>query len=85
MVFCECGIDGCMTPIEMTVPEYEATREAPGRWVVSSEHVPSVDSMLDHRNGYALIRDVPARLSTEAEAPRKESTSPPTATELSSP
>jgi len=61
MVFCECGIDGCMTPIEMTVPEYEATREAPGRWVVSSEHVPSADSMLDHRNGYALIRDVPAR------------------------
>jgi hypothetical protein len=21
MVFCECGIDGCMPPIEMTVPE----------------------------------------------------------------
>lgn len=83
MVFCECGIDGCMTPIEMTVPEYEAVREAPGRWVVSSEHVASADSMLDHRNGYALIRDVPDRLSTEAEAPRKESTSPSTVTESS--
>ena len=84
MVFCECGTDNCMTPIEMTVPEYEAVREAAGRWVVSSQHVASENSMLAHRNGYALIRDVPDRLSTEAEAPRKESTSPPTATELSS-
>jgi hypothetical protein len=26
MVFCECGIEGCMTPIEMTTSEYEAAR-----------------------------------------------------------
>ena len=83
MVFCECGIEGCMTPIEMTVSEYQAAREAPGRWVVSSEHVASADALLDLRNGYALIRDVPDRLSSEAKAPRKESTSPPTATEFS--
>lgn len=80
MVFCECGNEGCLRPMEMTICEYEAVREGPDLWVVSSAHVDEQrDSLLAHRNGYALIRDLRERLSTEAFAPRKESTSPPTA------
>ena len=84
IVFCECGREDCMTPVEMTLSEYEAVRKGSDRWVVSSAHIgDAADSILARRNGYALVRDAPDRLSTEAEAPRKESSSPPTATEFS--
>ena len=66
--------------MEMTISEYAAVREGSDLWVVSSAHVDEqADSLLAHRNGYALMRDLSERLSTEAFAPRKESTSPPTA------
>ena len=84
-VFCECGREDCMTPVDMTLAEYEAVREGPDRWVVSSAHIGGdADSILARRNGYALVHHTPDRLPTEAEAPRKESTSPSTATEFSS-
>lgn len=67
--FCECGLERCLTPIEMTLSEYEAVRAGPGRWVVSSAR----------RNGYALIHHAPARPSNEASTSGKEATSPPTA------
>jgi hypothetical protein len=80
MVFCECGTEGCVRPMEMTVSEYAAVRDGPDLWVVSSAHVDEQrESLLAQRNGYALIKD-PERLLTEAFVPRKESTWPPTAT-----
>jgi hypothetical protein len=79
IVLCECGAEGCVRPMEMTVSEYAAVRDGPDLWVVSSAHVDEqADSLLAQRNGYALIND-PERLLTEAFVPRKESTSPPTA------
>lgn len=81
MVFCECGAEGCVRPMEMTVSEYAAVRKGPDLWVVSSAHVDERrDSLLAQRNGYALIKDLSERLLTEAFVPRKESTSSPTAT-----
>lgn len=81
MVFCECGREDCMSQLaEMRLSEYEAVREGPGRWVVLSGHIDELaDSILARRNGYALIHHDLGRLPTEALAPRKESTSPPTA------
>jgi hypothetical protein len=80
MVFCECGSEGCVRPMEMTISEYAAVRKGPDLWVVSSAHVDEqADALLAQRNGYALIRDLSERLSPEAFAPRKESKSPPTA------
>lgn len=80
LVFCECGTEGCVRPMEMTVSEYAAVREGPDLWVVSSAHVDEqANSLLAQRNGYALIKDVSERLLTEAFVPRKESKCPPTA------
>lgn len=79
-LICECGRDDCMTYVEMRLPEYEAAQRAvPERWLVLSAHInPSADSILARQNGYALIHHSAGRLSTEAQAPRKESTSPAT-------
>ena len=80
MVFCECGREGCRALLELTLSEYEAVRERPGRWVVSSPHIDTtVDSTLARRDGFALVQNLPDRLSTAALAPGKESTSPRTA------
>ena len=77
LVFCECGRAGCVRPMEMTLAEFEAVREGPGRCVVSSEHIDEDVSVLAQRNGYALV-EIPERLPTAAERPGKESTSFPT-------
>jgi hypothetical protein len=78
-VFCECGRDGCMTILDMRLSEYEAVRDGPRRWVVSSAHLDTaVDSTLARRDGFVLVEKLSVRLSTEASAPRKEQTSPPT-------
>jgi len=81
IVFCECGRESCITQLaEMKLSEYEAVRARPGRWVVLSAHIDELtDSILARRNGYALVHHDRGRLSTDAPAPRKESTSPPTA------
>jgi hypothetical protein len=79
-VFCECGRDGCMTLLDMTLSEYLAVGAGPSRWVVSSGHIDSAaDSTLARRDGFALVQNPSDRPSTEALAPGKESTSPSTA------
>jgi hypothetical protein len=80
-VFCECGREDCLTQLpEMKLSEYEAVRAGPDRWVILNTHIDGlVDSILLRRNGYALIHLDSGRLTPEAAAPGKESTSPPTA------
>ena len=76
-VFCECGSDECMAPIEMTLVEYRAVRAGPTRWVISSAHIDATaDSIIARRNGYALIEHAPERLSPKAPPLRKEPTWP---------
>jgi hypothetical protein len=76
-VFCECGSEECMTPIEMTLAEYRAVRAGATRWVISSAHIDTpANSIIARRNGYALIEQRSDRLSREAPSPRKEPTSP---------
>jgi hypothetical protein len=76
-VFCECGSEECMTPIEMTLAEYRTVRAGATRWVISSAHIDTpANSIIARRNGYALIEQRSDRLSREAPSPRKEPTSP---------
>src|SRR5512133_2859205 len=76
-VFCECGSEDCMAPIETTLAEYQAVRAGPTRWVISSAHIDTTaDSIIARRNGYALIEHASDRLSPKAPPPRKEPTSP---------
>jgi hypothetical protein len=76
-VFCECGSEECMAPIETTLAEYQAVRAGPTRWVISSTHIDmSADSIIARRNGYALIERAPDLLSPKAPPPRKEPISP---------
>ena len=76
-VFCECGSNECMAPIEMTLVEYQAVRAGPTRWVISGAHIDtSADSIVARRNGNALIEHGSDRLSPKAPLPRKEPTSP---------
>ena len=78
-VFCECGSEECMAPIETTLAEYQAVRAGPARWVISSAHIDkTTDSVIARRNGYALIEHASDRLSRKAPPPRKEPTSSPT-------
>jgi hypothetical protein len=72
-VFCECGTDHCMVPIEMTLVEYQAVRVAPARWVMSSAQIDTtIESVIARRNDYALIERVSDRPSGKAPSPRKE-------------
>lgn len=76
-VFCECGSQECMTPIEMSLAEYQAVRAGPTRWVISSAHIDAAaDSIIARRNGYALIEHASDLLSRKAPFPGKEPTSP---------
>jgi hypothetical protein len=60
-VFCECGSEECMAPIETTLAEYQTVRAGPTRWVISSAHIDtSADSIIARRNGYALIEHASA-------------------------
>jgi hypothetical protein len=78
--FCECGLERCLTPIEMTLSEYEAVRAGRVGGVASSVHIDELaDSVIARRNEYALIHHAPARPSNEASTSGKEATSPPTA------
>ena len=74
-LLCECGRDECMTYIEASMSEYEATQHAgPDRWIVLTAHADTrADAILARRNGYALVQRVSGRPS-EAPVPRKEST-----------
>ena len=76
-VFCECGSDECMAPIEMTLTEYRAVRAGATHWVISSAHIDTpADSIVARQNGSAPIQQRSDRLSREAPSPRKEPTSP---------
>ena len=66
-VFCECGSEECMAPIETTLAEYQAVRASPTFWVISSAHIDTtVDSVIARRNGYALIDHASHPLSRQA-------------------
>ena len=54
---CECGLRGCMAPIEMSGDALRRLHEHPDTFVVLSGHeLPDVETVIERRNGYAIVR-----------------------------
>jgi hypothetical protein len=68
-LICECGETSCTQQIRMTVQEYEALRKEPTLFAVYPGHeIPDVETIVDRRDGYDVIRKregEPARVARE--------------------
>jgi hypothetical protein len=57
---CECGSGSCAEPIRMTLAEYEAIRAEPELFfVVPGHEIGDVESIVDNRDGYDVVRKDP--------------------------
>jgi hypothetical protein len=68
-LICECGDVSCTQQIRMTRHEYESLRKEPTFFAVSPGHeIPSVEEIVERRDGYDVIRKregEPARVARE--------------------
>lgn len=58
---CECAFEDCMVPVQLTVAEYEAIREAPTRFLVApgDDHVvPEVERVVERNERYWIVEKV---------------------------
>ena len=54
---CECGRFDCHERVDLPAQAYQEVREDPARFIVKPHHiVPDVESVVDERNGYWVIR-----------------------------
>jgi len=53
---CECARLGCNVVIELTMPEYEAVRANPRRFVIAIGHeLPETERIVQTSGGYAVV------------------------------
>ncbi len=53
---CECGVLGCNKLLELTLPEYEAVRAWPARFVVVDGHgIPEAERLVEHRERFDVV------------------------------
>jgi hypothetical protein len=53
---CECARLGCNSMLELTVPEYEAVRSHPRRFIVARGHeVPEAEDVVETEPGYVVV------------------------------
>jgi hypothetical protein len=53
---CECARLGCNAVIELTMPEYEAVRSNPRRFVIAIGHeVPEAERIVQTSGGYMVV------------------------------
>jgi hypothetical protein len=58
---CECGTLGCNQLIELTMPEYEAVRAHPTRFVLSPGHqLPEAERVVERHIRYIIVQKVDA-------------------------
>jgi hypothetical protein len=58
--FCECGRLGCTTMIPLTLPDYDAIRTGPNRFVLAPGHERhGMDSIVERRDGYVVVVESP--------------------------
>jgi hypothetical protein len=66
---CECGSVGCDQRIALTIADYERIHADPAQFVVVPGHEePSVEDVVEHDEGYAVVRKKeggPAELAAE--------------------
>ncbi len=53
---CECGVLGCNKLLELTLPEYEAVRAWPTRFVIVDGHgIPETEWVVERRERFSVI------------------------------
>ena len=53
---CECGVLGCNQILELTLPEYEAVRSSPTRFVIVPGHdIPGAEHVVAEHERYAVV------------------------------
>lgn len=53
---CECARLGCNLLVEMTLPEYQAVRADPRRFLMIDGHqVPELEAVVDRQYGYIVV------------------------------
>jgi hypothetical protein len=67
---CECADITCITPIELTLAEYETIRAVPARFAVAGDDrhvVPEAERVVDRNDRYWVVEkiDVAGRLAVE--------------------
>jgi hypothetical protein len=56
-VVCECGGSRCHDRIDVPIPEYEQVRADPTTFLVVPGHeIPDVETVVDRREGYVVVR-----------------------------
>lgn len=53
---CECGVLGCNRLLELTLPEYEAVRARPTRFVILDGHeITETEHVVERRARYSVV------------------------------
>lgn len=56
---CECSMLGCNVLVELTVPEYEAVRAFPRRFLLAPGHeIAAVEIVVSEQRGYIVVEKV---------------------------
>ena len=70
-IVCECGDSQCHERIDVPIPEYERVRAGATTFMVVPGHeIPSVEVVIDRREGYFVVRkedDEAAELAVETD------------------
>ena len=57
--FCECADVECMEKIRMTIPEYEALRQASTHFAIKPGHAdPKTEQVVEERTGYVVVEKI---------------------------
>jgi hypothetical protein len=65
---CECGNDSCTEPIVVSLAEYERVRADGALFFVRPGHeIPDVESVVEERDAYSVVRKDPGDASELAE------------------
>ena len=69
---CECGVLGCNRLVELTLPEYEAVRSRPTRFVIVDGHeITETEHVFERQERYSVIeKDGAGALAARDEDPR---------------
>jgi hypothetical protein len=64
---CECCDDDCVTPLALTVQEYERVRAVGNNFVVAPGHdVPDVEEVVDASDRYVVVAKIGAGMAVAA-------------------
>jgi hypothetical protein len=55
---CECGDARCAENVSLTAEEYEAVRREPARFLVTPEHAPAGDRVVEESDRYWVVEKV---------------------------